>query len=415
MRALRILLLLIFLIPVLLIGGLLAALFFALSTTPLLSDNNATTGEASINRTLGQLAEQSDGGLLTLKDQQLANLLRKQFSRTGVKPVLQLNFSSGTAMADASLMLPVDIQRRYVNVQTVFSETSAPEHIKIDQLTIGGLDIPPAAIEWARPYLLTLCKRDSRCELGLETYRNVESIRVKDGALQIQYSLGAETLEQLSSRGIQVDDLDLEPYFDTLNELAAANASKAIDLHTALQTVLSLAKERSDEFSPVRENAAALMALAVQNANPRARDVLFRANDVSRKLAYLRVKVHTRNDLAHHFINSAALFLIGGSEFSDSIGVYKEYFDAMVGKHFDFSDIAGDRAGTMFARNATASEQKARDLQARMLTEQNSAGYLPSKEFIDQLQKQSQKNATGKITAIFPEIDKELASLPLLN
>lgn len=74
-----------------------------------------------------------------------------------------------------------------------------------------------------------------------------------------------------------------------------------------------------------------------------------------------------RHDLAQHFAVSAVLAAFAGTSVAAMAGLYKEMDDARSGgSGFSFSDLAADRAGTMFGEMATRSAESARRLQSRL-------------------------------------------------
>ena len=76
--------------------------------------------------------------------------------------------------------------------------------------------------------------------------------------------------------------------------------------------------------------------------------------------------LHKRNDLARHFIISAALELLSKQGMSLAIGEFKELMDrAKGGSGYSFIDLAADMSGTEFARVAIA-EGKAHQVQNAM-------------------------------------------------
>jgi hypothetical protein len=73
-----------------------------------------------------------------------------------------------------------------------------------------------------------------------------------------------------------------------------------------------------------------------------------------------------RDDLAQHFLASAALAGTAGSATADAIGLGKEVSDARVGSGFSFTDLAANRAGTRFGEAATVSPRRAAALRSEL-------------------------------------------------
>jgi len=118
-----------------------------------------------------------------------------------------------------------------------------------------------------------------------------------------------------------------------------------------------LARERSAAGDPVRENSAALLALAIYLGDPRF-DKLAGLNlkpELLGRSAYSKgAHLGGRQDLRLHFVISAGLKLLTDQGVSTAIGEFKELLDAgRGGCGFSFVDLAADRAGIRFAEAAT--------------------------------------------------------------
>jgi len=352
-------------------------------------------------------------GLLTIQDKQLGYLLRSQLARMDIPSNVDILFSPEDIRATATVRLPINIRRRYLNIQILAEQASAPEHVRIVKLQAGAVNIPLSLVRLIQNFAITKCTRDLRCRSALNSYRNIESVEFGANLIRVRYSLGADTFRLLGKTDI--DDLELDPYQAVLDSISIDANGKNVKLHDALQKVMLLASQRSQQGDPVKENAAALLALAVQDADRRVQDILVSSSQSERPKTELMLKVHQRRDLAQHFVSSAALYLIGGTEFSDYVGIYKEVYDVSRGKSFGTGDLIADRAGVRFAQHATSSRRQALDLQQSLLSDPDSSGYLLNKQLILQFEKQYSVKATDEIGAIVTVIDAALKDLPLLN
>ena len=138
-------------------------------------------------------------------------------------------------------------------------------------------------------------------------------------------------------------------------------------LASYLGPLFRLARERSATGDPVKENSAALLALAIYLGDPRI-DKLAGLNlkpELLGRSAYSQgVHLGGRQDLRLHFVISAGLKLLTDQGISSAIGEFKELLDAgRGGSGFSFADLAADRAGIRFAETAADPNGGARRLQ----------------------------------------------------
>jgi hypothetical protein len=59
--------------------------------------------------------------------------------------------------------------------------------------------------------------------------------------------------------------------------------------------------------------------------------------------------MHGRHDLAQHFVVSAAICVLTGPEWAESVGIAKEWQDSLGESGFSFADLSADLAGIRFA------------------------------------------------------------------
>ena len=101
-------------------------------------------------------------------------------------------------------------------------------------------------------------------------------------------------------------------------------------------------------------NRAAIVALAMLIGDPRiGRLAGFPAREELPSFPVLfgrTTTLHGRNDLARHFVVSAALRALSTTDYAMAMGLFKEQLDAVDGgTGFSFTDIAADMAGLRFA------------------------------------------------------------------
>jgi hypothetical protein len=96
-----------------------------------------------------------------------------------------------------------------------------------------------------------------------------------------------------------------------------------------------------------------------------------------RPLNPVTLLLNHRNDLAKHFLVSAALVVSTDSHLAGVIGIAKEVSDSDGGSGFSFADLAADRAGIKFGESATESTQKARQFQQKIVALKTEHAFMP--------------------------------------
>ena len=276
----------------------------------------------------------------------------------------------------------------YLNVEGALRETSALP--QFDSLKVGRLPVPAiladALLARALVQLGALetaaSPRVADPPLRPEGEGNaavdfLHHVRFGEAHVQVVYRWRDEMPERFRRALIAVDDARLRSYQQRLAEFAAdKRLPRQISLRMLLEPMLGLAAERSASSDPVAENRAALLVTAFYVNGRGLSAIVPQANDWPRPRRH-KVTLGGRHDLAQHFTVSAALAAAAGSPLADAIGIYKELDDALDGSGFSFSDLAADRAGTVFGDQAVRSAQSARSLQQRFLAGAVEADFMP--------------------------------------
>jgi hypothetical protein len=196
---------------------------------------------------------------------------------------------------------------------------------------------------------------------------NLRSVpRLKERLKRLQASLAS--LHDFSRGDAPWDSLMVGHYYGRLLETGRNfQGVPPPSLAACLGPLFRLARERSATGDPVRENSAALLALAIYLGDPRF-DKLAGLNlkpELLGRSAYKKpVQLAGRQDLRLHFVISAGLKLLTDQGISTAIGEFKELLDAgRGGSGFSFVDLAADRAGIRFAEAAADPNGGARRLQ----------------------------------------------------
>ena len=128
-----------------------------------------------------------------------------------------------------------------------------------------------------------------------------------------------------------------------------------------------------------------------------------------------------RHDLAQHFTVSAVVSAFAGTAIANAVGLSKEMDDVRRASGFSFSDLAADRAGTLFGEMATKSSESARRLQGRLSSGLAEGDFMPVVVGLpDNLTRAEFTRRYGDVgspayTRLLDEIDQRIAALPLFQ
>lgn len=268
----------------------------------------------------------------------------------------------------ASLQLPERLGGRYLSLRVLLPVT--PE-LQLRQLQLGQLTLPDGLLQWLLPRALDLLLGEEQRQLLLQGLRLVEShperilLRVHPPA-DPQQQIG-QLLERV--RGISGNDAPLNhrligDYYQQLSDAGAAlNPQQWVSL---THFIGPLFRHIGATVAPGEETQhcrAAVMALALYLGSRQFEQLTGPVLDEAQRQLkpHGRTLLRGRVDLRQHFVYSAALQVLGEEGLSYAIGELKELLDAnRGGSGFSFADLAADRAGTLFALTATASDARAR-------------------------------------------------------
>jgi uncharacterized protein YfiM (DUF2279 family) len=136
-----------------------------------------------------------------------------------------------------------------------------------------------------------------------------------------------------------------------------------VSLADLVRTALGAAADPSPSSQVVEDHRSTLLALTFY-VNGWGLQALVPEARTWPRPARRNVLLRGRHDLSQHFTVSALIAAYAGTAVANAAGVYKEMDDARRGSGFSFSDLAADRAGTMFGEMATRSSDSARRLRA---------------------------------------------------
>ncbi|MEM7405315.1 MAG: hypothetical protein AAF458_08485 [Pseudomonadota bacterium] len=290
-----------------------------------------------------------------------ANFIATRVGRGGAnveleKARLKIDLSTELPKGDASG------SGHFVNVSVTLKQSPAGPPT-FERLKLGSMPVPALIANAGLTFALRNVSGGAGGTAIAELLRDVQ---FEPGTLAVTYEWRPEVLDGL--RGQIVTDADrvrLERYH---NELVAVSRRLPPDapVSAALKPLFALAQQEAERSKePIAENRAVLLVLSGYGAGRGISGLVPEAKSWA-KPAPLKLTLRGRRDSAQHFLTSAGLVVLGGQQFSDLIGLAKEVADSRGGSGFSFTDIAADRAGTMFGETALYSEALANRLQVRM-------------------------------------------------
>jgi hypothetical protein len=327
-----------------------------------------------------------------------------------------------TIQGTAELPIPDTFLGRYVNIEAIVAPSD--RELVVSQLSIGALQIPTWIVKPVTIYLLDWFMGAGK---GEPTYASIRSVDVNGKLITVEFQPPANLVADLKSAAGNAIHLGNEEavraYSRKLAEVSLSSGGlQSISLSEYMGPLFALAKRRSETASPVEENRALILALAMYFGDSRFELLLRSVNtaDISDgDFDSGNVKLERRHDWVQHFVTTAGIQVAAGSGISNFIGEAKEVSDAEGPSGFSFTDIAADRTGVRFAEVATASERSARKLQDTLAGSAGESAFFPRVgDLPEGLSEADFKSTYGDLdtetyTAMIKAIDKRIAKVAL--
>jgi hypothetical protein len=275
----------------------------------------------------------------------------------------------------AAVKMPARQKEMYLNIALI-ADDSTP-HATIRRLDIGYLTLP-------EPLVYALIKTIGLIP-AIKHYNDLAT-RIIQGAHiehdQVRFTLHWNNPTTGQTQELEADLANRErllAYHNRLSELIAQSGKKRfISLDTLVQPLFQLAKARTETTGgdPIEENRALILVLTAY-ANGWSLLTDNGTLPAPAPLPRLGTLLNRRVDTAQHFMLSATLAMSGNRTVSDMIGLAKEINDIHSGSGFSFTDLAADRAGTLFGKMATRSPEDARTTQNKISQTKEETIYMP--------------------------------------
>jgi hypothetical protein len=276
----------------------------------------------------------------------------------------------------SSIKLPTKLAALYVNL-TLFADDGDPQ-AQVTRMKIGRLDLPGPA---ARLVLIVLQKLTPIGRFTEMAAPLVKEIRIQDENVRLSLNWSPDALNKAQDMATDFAMKErMLAYHNRLGELVhELGIRRFVPLGSLTQPLFLLAQTRSQnaENPPVDENRALILVLGAYANGRDLSSELAAAGDPA-VLEPRRILLNRRIDTAQHFTASAALATSGHRTLADIVGLAKEINDIRHGSGFSFTDLAADRAGTLFGKAAVKSVDDARKVQAVMGASTDESVFMPS-------------------------------------
>lgn len=281
-----------------------------------------------------------------------ANYLVNHFT----KGRAQVKLADRQALVQISIPLPKRITEGYLNLDTTVVQTKGFPEFK--SVRIGQVALPDFVTEVITTQLIQWLKMMPEFGAALDAIKHVQ---VSPTQLSVLYHLDNSSKEDI---GVSILDEAAQARVQRYHTLLVRNSqtwkNRTVTFSQVISPLLSLAKQQGG--NAVAENRALILAATFYVVGFPIQKYILEAADWPRPVRK-HITLDGRNDLAKHFIVSAAITAYADTVLSDAIGLYKEIEDARSGSGFSFNDIAADRAGTRFGEEATADQNTAKRIQ----------------------------------------------------
>ena len=258
----------------------------------------------------------------------------------------------------ASIAIPVDLFDSYLNVDATILPAN---FLLLDEVKIGDLHIPGhlavGLAEW-------LVNRWTKSDIATQAREQIEKVSMTEQEMMVSLRPMDGFLRNLNEvkNGLSVDQddelRDLTAYYlryISFQDITLADTPQpAVDF---IRLTMKRAAQRSTPENAAEHNRAAILALAIFIGHHRVANFVGDVQpDAEKALKPLTPPLlRGRNDLARHFLISAALKVLSEQGVTLAIGEFKELMDrAMGGSGYSFVDLTADMAGIEFARVATS-------------------------------------------------------------
>ena len=255
--------------------------------------------------------------------------------------------------------------------------------LTIDEASVGSVPVPGWLAEGGlriAPWLLPSATARAVAQGLREAWEGTSAWQIAGRRVEFAYAPRRDLARRLAESGRELvmpaaDRARIAHYLDHASWLASVGGRTSQPMLVVLRDVVAEAEQRTRQGGdPLAENRAAMLGLAIYAVGrgelaARALGVAVAARPP------VPLTLLGRQDLAQHWLVSAALALEADGRTADAIGVFKEVLDSRGGSGFSFADLAADRAGVRFGEAARADPRR---WQARLATTGRETDLMPA-------------------------------------
>lgn len=299
------------------------------------------------------ISEQQVHSLLGLANRALPNFS----SKVNLQPEIGLIAASYAFSSPFDVPLPTV----YLNVS---ASLSSGARLHIDDVSIGQLTLSGQTFLCLVEWLVNTWTSSDIATNGLNTIKRTQ---VNKDYLVLDLQPIQPVLAQLNEikNGLGTSqDTHLRErtayYLKALDDKSDLNQTRGVSLTQYLSSLFQLVESQRAFHDPVKDNQAAILALAVYTGHHRLANLVGDIQPVKGRAALPRYRplLAGRTDLTQHFVLSAAIYVLSQQGITVAIGEFKELMDrANGGSGYSFVDLAADMAGLRFAEQALSPER----------------------------------------------------------
>jgi hypothetical protein len=287
------------------------------------------------------------------------------------KLAFQAHLFPETAVVYASIQVLDIFPIKWINLAAAVH--LQPGKLKIQQLRVGRIRVPDPIVQWMADLIHARGMDSPRYAHAISVAQQIQTLDIDKDRLTLEFqwnplilaTLTGEAKKQLFSSKHQNR---LVEYHNYLVKLSSSFRQKKQSLSAVMKPMFRRAMENTAlSQDPVSENTAILQVMAAYVMN---QDLAgFLAPDIRQTVSSSRPEVvfvlYGREDLAQHFLSSAAITVLASGTLARSMGMAKEMEDAQTKSGYSFVDISANEAGIRLAEFAMSGPVNARLLQQR--------------------------------------------------
>lgn len=377
----------------------------AIQSTPLVTSSASSQldGADSVQVLLSQLkrafSRREEGHQVVLSETQVESLVGVlQRGLPDFKGQVNITSMGGTA----NLTYAIKDTGYFFNVSAL---VLPGDNLRIEHVQVGSLSIPGRFLLNVIEYAVNNYTNSEIATLALS---RVEKVSMRRGELTLEIGRLDTFLNELNTVASNLS-VDEETELQTLTayylryisgrEIALSNTP--VSLIEYLREGMARAREQSNSpQQAVLHNKAVILALAAYVGHHRVGNLVGDIQPYKDKALRPRAGavLHNRNDLARHYIISAALELLSEQSMSFAIGEFKELMDRGIGgSGYSFVDLVADMSGAELAKTATTLH-RAEDIQNTLARIRSEVDIIPAIDDVPEgLSKQAFTEQYGRV------------------